>query len=92
MFGRVCILVASRGTPFNMGTMLDAALEVGAAPAGHWSGCHASPLDADAPPVGELALTDKLSRYSYPYCILLNRLDNKHHEELEQIKKSGGAA
>ena len=26
------------------------------------------------------------------YCILLNRLDNKHHEELEQIKKSGGAA
>ena len=25
------------------------------------------------------------------YCILLNRLDNKHHEELERIKKSGGA-
>ncbi|MEO0476328.1 MAG: DUF4212 domain-containing protein [Planctomycetota bacterium] len=30
------------------------------------------------------------------YCILLNRLDNKHHEELEKIKKApqpeGGAA
>ena len=27
------------------------------------------------------------------YCILLNRLDNKHHAELEEIKKqSGGAA
>jgi len=26
------------------------------------------------------------------YCILLNRLDNKHHEELERIKQSGGAA
>ena len=26
------------------------------------------------------------------YCILLNRLDNKHHDELEKIKQSGGAA
>lgn len=26
------------------------------------------------------------------YCILLNRLDNKHHDELEKIKKNGGAA
>jgi putative solute:sodium symporter small subunit len=26
------------------------------------------------------------------YCILLNRLDNKHHEELEKIEQSGGAA
>ena len=66
-------LVKVRGTAFNMGTMLDAALAAGAAPAGHWSGAHASPLDADAPPVGQLSMTDKLSRYSYPYSILLNR-------------------
>lgn len=66
-------LVKVRGTAFNMGTMLDAALDAGAAPSGHWSGAHASPLDADAPPVGQLSLTDKLSRYSYPYCVLLNR-------------------
>jgi len=26
------------------------------------------------------------------YCILLNRLDNKHHEELDKIKQQGGAA
>ena len=26
------------------------------------------------------------------YCILLNRLDNKHHDELQKIEKSGGAA
>ena len=26
------------------------------------------------------------------YCILLNRLDNKHHNELEKIKQNGGAA
>lgn len=24
------------------------------------------------------------------YCVLLNRLDVKHHEELEQLKKKGG--
>ncbi|MCP5034667.1 MAG: FAD-dependent oxidoreductase, partial [Actinomycetia bacterium] len=66
-------LVKVRGTAFNMGTVLDAALDAGAAPSGHWGGAHASPLDADAPPVGQLSMTDKLSRYSYPYCILLNR-------------------
>lgn len=26
------------------------------------------------------------------YCILLNRLDKKHHRELEQIKKANGGA
>lgn len=26
------------------------------------------------------------------YCILLNRLDNKHHDDLEKLKQSGGAA
>ena len=26
------------------------------------------------------------------YCILLNRLDNKHHEELERIRQANGAS
>ncbi|MGI9612974.1 MAG: FAD-dependent tricarballylate dehydrogenase TcuA [Acidimicrobiales bacterium] len=74
-------LVKVRGTAFNMGTMLDAALDAGASPSGHWSGAHASPLDADAPPVGQLSMTDKLSRYSYPYCILLNRQGERFVDE-----------
>ena len=74
-------LVKVRGTAFNMGTMLDAAIDAGAAPSGHWGGAHASPLDADAPPVGQLSLTDKLSRYSYPYCILINREGNRFVDE-----------
>lgn len=65
-------LVKVRGTRFNMGTVLAAALRAGAQPAGHWGGCHAVPLDADAPAVGDLRLTDKMSRYSYPYGLLLN--------------------
>jgi tricarballylate dehydrogenase len=74
-------LVKVRGTAFNMGTMLDAALDAGAAPSGHWGGAHASPLDADAPPVGQLSMTDKLSRYSYPYCVLLNREGERFVDE-----------
>jgi tricarballylate dehydrogenase len=65
-------LVKVRGTRFNMGTMLREALDIGAQPVGHWGGCHAVPLDANAPAVGDLAMTDKTSRYSYPYGILVN--------------------
>lgn len=66
-------LVKVRGSRFNMGAVLGAALEHGAQPTGHWGGCHAVPLDADAPPVGDLRLTDRMSRYSYPYALLVNR-------------------
>jgi tricarballylate dehydrogenase len=65
-------LVKVRGSRFNMGAVLNAAMRVGAKPYGHWGGCHAVPLDADAPDVGDLRLTDKMSRYSYPYALLLN--------------------
>src|SRR5258708_1937304 len=70
--GRGWDLVKVRGTRFNMGTMLIQALNAGAQPAGHWGGAHASPIDADAPAVGDLRLTDKMSRYSYPYALLVN--------------------
>lgn len=65
-------LVKVRGTRFNMGTMLTQSLLAGAQPSGHWGGCHASPNDADAPNVGDLRLTDKVARYSYPFSIMVN--------------------
>ncbi len=74
-------LVKVRGTKFNMGTMLQRAMAAGAAPAGHWGGAHASPLDAHAPAVGELRLTDKMSRYSYPYCLLVNVAGDRFVDE-----------
>lgn len=76
-------LVKVRGTRFNMGTMLMQALAAGAAPAGHWGGAHASPLDAHAPDVGELSLTDRMSRYSYPYCVLVNAAGDRFVDEGE---------
>lgn len=76
-------LVKVRGTRFNMGTMLTKALAAGAQPAGHWGGCHASPIDAYAPPSGDLRLTDKFSRYSYPYAIMVNANGERFIDEGE---------
>lgn len=76
-------LVKVRGTKFNMGHVLMAALAAGAAPSGHWGGAHASPLDAHAPDVGELSLTDRMSRYSYPYCLLVDRDGKRFVDEGE---------
>ena len=89
-------LVKVRGSRFNMGHMITTALDAGAQPSGHWGGCHASPLDADAPDVGDLKLTDKLSRYSYPYSVMVNVNAERFVDEAEDevwltYAKTGGA-
>jgi tricarballylate dehydrogenase len=61
-----------RGTPYNTGEVLQAALALGAQPYGHWSGCHAIQWDRDAPPTGDLELTNRFSRQSYPVGIVVN--------------------
>jgi len=65
-------LVKVRGTRFNTGEMIRAALATGAQSYGEWSGCHATPIDADAPTYGELRLTDKTNRLSYPFSVMVN--------------------
>ena len=76
-------LVLVRGTRFNTGTMLEKAIAAGAQPCGHWGGAHASPQDLDAPRVGDLRLTDKMSRYSYPFGISVNTLGQRFIDEGE---------
>ena len=61
-----------RGTPHNTGEVLRAALDRGAQAYGHWSGCHAIQWDAGAPPTGDLELTNRFSRQSYPVGIVVN--------------------
>ena len=39
-----------RGTRYNTGDGLRMALEIGALPCGQWTGCHSTPIDAEAPP------------------------------------------
>jgi tricarballylate dehydrogenase len=61
-------LVKVRGSRYNSGEVLNFALGFGAQPVGHWSGCHAVLVDAEAPDV-ECAYEH---RYSYPYGIMVD--------------------
>jgi tricarballylate dehydrogenase len=61
-------LVKVRGSRYNTGEVLTLALGFGAQPLGHWSGCHAVLVDAQAPDV-ECAYEH---RYSYPYGIMVD--------------------
>jgi tricarballylate dehydrogenase len=72
-----------RGTPHNQGDGLRMALEIGAMPWGQWSGCHATPINAEAPPFGDRQLTDKTNRLSYPYGVMINRLGHRFVDEGE---------
>lgn len=65
-------LVKVRGTRFNTGDGLRMALDIGAAPYGHWSGCHAVSGDANAPDPGEVSIGDIFQRHSYPLGIMVN--------------------
>jgi tricarballylate dehydrogenase len=56
--------------------MLEKAIDAGAQSTGHWGGCHASPQDLHAPRVGDLAVKDRMPRYTYPYSLMVN-LDGK---------------
>ena len=61
-----------RGSAHNTGDGIRAAFEVGARPFGQWTGCHATPIDADAPATGDLSVTDIMPRRSYPIGITVN--------------------
>ena len=61
-----------RGSNFNYGDGLRMALDIGAMPWGHWSGCHATPINAAAADYGVQNLTDKTNRLSYFLGVMLN--------------------
>ena len=65
-------LAKVRGTRFNTGDVIKMALDVGAAPVGNWSGCHAVGWERNAPEFGDLAVGDQFQKHSYPFGIMLN--------------------
>lgn len=65
-------LAKVRGTPYNTGEVLRAALEIGAMPWGHWSGCHAVQWDVNAPWHGDRRVGDNFQKHSYPLGIIVN--------------------
>ncbi len=61
-----------RGTRFNVGDGLRMALDIGAAPYGNWSGCHATGWDRYAPEFGDKSIGDQFQKHSYIFGLLIN--------------------
>jgi len=75
-----------RGTRYNTGDGLRMAFELSALPHGQWTGCHSTPIDANAPPFGDRKLTDKTNRLSYPFGVLVNRNGRRFFDEGEDFQ------
>jgi len=65
-------LAKVRGSRFNVGDGLKMALDIGAAPCGNWSGCHATGWDRYAPEFGDVNVGDQFQKHSYIFGLLIN--------------------
>ena len=65
-------LAKVRGSRFNTGDAIRAAVDAGAQPYGHWSGAHAVAWDLNAPPTGNRTIADLYQKHSYPYGLIVN--------------------
>jgi tricarballylate dehydrogenase len=65
-------LAKVRGSSYNTGDGIRMALDLGASPAGHWSGCHAVQWDHNAPEFGDLKVGDGFQKHSYPFGVVVN--------------------
>src|SRR5690242_17345839 len=74
-------LAKVRGTRFNTGDGIRMALDIGAAPRGNWSGCHAVGWDRNAPEFGDLAVGDGFQKHSYPFGIMVNAKGERFVDE-----------
>jgi tricarballylate dehydrogenase len=74
-------LAKVRGSRFNTGDGLRMALDIGAMPCGHWSGCHAVGWERNAPEFGDLAVGDGFQKHSYPFGIMINACGERFVDE-----------
>ena len=85
-----------RGSAYNTGDGHRAALEAGAQAFGQWTGCHATPIDVDAPLTGSVEITERMPRRSYPLGITVNRQGKRFFDEgagfAEQTFVAAGSA
>ena len=79
-------LAKVRGTRFNTGDVIRMALDIGAASAGNWSGCHAVGWERNAPEFGDLAIGDLFQKHSYPLGIMLNAEGRRFVDEGADIR------
>ena len=74
-------LAKVRGTRFNAGDGLKMALDIGAAPYGNWSGCHATGWDRYAPEFGDVNVGDQFQKHSYIFGVLINAWGKRFVDE-----------
>ncbi|HEY4373710.1 MAG TPA: FAD-dependent tricarballylate dehydrogenase TcuA [Burkholderiales bacterium] len=79
-------LAKVRGTRFNTGDGLAMALNIGAQPYGHWSGCHAVGWERYAADFGDLNLTPQYQRHSYTFSIMVNGNGKRFLDEGADIR------
>ena len=79
-------LAKVRGTRFNTGDAIRMALEIGAAPTGNWSGCHAVAWERNAPEFGDLTVGDSFQKHSYPWGIYLNAEGRRFVDEGQDFR------
>lgn len=72
-----------RGSRFNTGDGLKMAVDVGAAPVGNWSGCHAIFIDAEAPQPAIREDGETTSKRLYPFGIVVNNDGQRFVDEGE---------
>ena len=53
-------------------TAKDMAIDIGAQPWGHWSGCHSVAWDYNAPWHGDRKVGDGFQKHSYPVGLIVN--------------------
>ena len=74
-------LAKVRGTRCNTGDGIRMALDIGAAPYGNWSGCHAVAWERNAPEFGDLAVGDQFQKHSYPFGVVINAYGRRFLDE-----------
>src|SRR6266581_4719233 len=74
-------LAKVRGSRFNTGDGIRMALDIGAAPRGNWSGCHAVQWEMNAPEFGDLSVGDQFQKHSYPFSIMVNATGKRFVDE-----------
>lgn len=78
--GRDWDLAKVRGSRFNTGDGVRMAIDAGAMPYGHWSGCHAVAYDMAAPEFGDLNLLGQ-QKNSFPFGIMVNARGERFFDE-----------
>lgn len=78
-------LAKVRGSRYNTGDAIRIAMDHGARPHGHWSGCHGVFYDANAPAFGDIALIDQQKNY-FTLGIVVNTRGERFIDEGEDFR------